>query len=490
MTNYMIPLTIALYIGTLLLVSAWVGRKNNSNEAFFRANRQSKWWMVAIGMIGTSISGVSFVSVPGMVSTVQFGYLQMVLGFFFGYLIIAQVLLPLYYRLNLTSIYTYLDTRFGKKTYQTGASLFIIGKIIGAAARLYIVALILQKTLLDTWHIPFELTVIGTMLLIWLYTQKSGIKTLVWTDMIQTIILIVALVMIVIAVIWRLDMNLKELYTTLLNSQHSRIFVFDDIDSKQYFWKQFLSGVFIPIVMTGLDQDQMQKNLTCRSLSEAQKNMYWYGAAFLPINFIFLLLGAMLLLLATQYGITLPTATDELLPLFASQHLGETVFVLFILGITAAAFSSADSALAAITTSISIDWLQIDKLEKKDTAEKKRKKIHFLITLLFVIVILLIRYLNNTNILDTIYTLVGYTYGPLLGLYAFGLLTKRQTCDKAVPYIALLSPTLSYLTQWLCKTYFDYQLGYELLMLNGMITFVAIWLIGKNSTHTIQQEKI
>lgn len=483
--NYTVILTIGIYIVLLLSISIFIGRKNTNNDAFFRANRQSKWWMVAIGMIGTSISGVSFVSVPGMVSTIQFGYLQMVLGFFFGYVIIAKVLLPLYYKLDLTSIYTYLETRFGKRTYHAGASFFIIGKIIGAAARLYIVALILQKTVFDTWQIPFELTVMGTVLLIWLYTQKSGIKTLVWTDMIQTIILILALIMIAWAVVVAIGMDTRELITTLLNSPHTRIFVFDDWHSKQYFWKQFLSGIFIPIVMTGLDQDQMQKNLTCRSLSEAQKNMYWYGAAFLPINFIFLILGAMLLLLATQANIPLPASTDELLPLFASQYLGTVAFILFILGITAAAFSSADSALAAITTSISIDLLHINHIADRTKAEKSRKKIHFFVAVGFVFIILLIRHLHNTNILDTIYMLVGYTYGPLLGLYAFGLFTQRVANDRFAPYITIAAPILSYLFQIACTHYFHYQLGYELLMLNGILTFVGLWFFGKNTTKTI-----
>ena len=481
MQSYSILLIIAVYFAVLLLISHLVSRKNSDNDAFFRANRKSSWWLVAIGMIGTSISGVTFVSVPGMVRDVSFNYMQTVLGFFFGYIVIAQVLLPLYYKLNLTTIYTYLNERIGQRAYKTGASFFLIGKTIGAAARLYIVALILQQTVFNAWNVPFWVTVCSTVLLIWLYTQRSGIKTVIWTDTIQTVIMIAALVLIIIEVTHRINMTHTELFTALKNSATTDIFVFGDWHSKQNFWKQFLSGVFIPIVMTGLDQDMMQKNLTIKTLKDAQKNMYWYGIAFVPINFLFLTLGAMLLMLASQNGIALPQASDNILTLFATQHLGNTVYVLFVIGIIAAAFSSADSALAALTTSFSVDILEVNKLENDKKAIKIRRIIHVLISVAFIFIILLFKEINNKSIIDAIYTIVSYTYGPLLGLYAFGLFTKLKTNDKIVPYIAVLSPMICYTLNFISKKIWGYSFGYELLMLNGLITFVALFLFRKSN---------
>lgn len=476
MQGYSVLIIIVAYFVVLLTISHLVSRKYSDNDAFFRANKQSPWWVVAIGMIGASISGVSFVSVPGMVRELNFGYMQMVLGFFFGYVVIAKVLLPLYYRLNLTTIYTYLEGRFGVRTYKTGASFFLLGKTISASARLYIVALILQQTVFNAWNVPFWLTVCCTILLIWLYTHRSGIKTVIWTDTLQTLIMISALVLIIFQVMQRIDLPTAEIFNSLKNSTSTDIFVFDDWQSRQYFWKHFLSGVFIPIVMTGLDQDMMQKNLTIRTLKDAQKNMYWYGIMFVPINFLFLTLGAMLLMLATQNGVALPQTSDEILPLFATQYLGNTVYVLFVIGIIAAAFSSADSALAALTTSFSVDILGVEKLTDDQKAIKIRRKIHILISVLFVSIILIFKEINDRSVIDAIYTIVSYTYGPLLGLYAFGLFTKMKTNDKAVPYIAVLSPIICYVLNILVKKYWGYSFGYELLMLNGLITFVGLLL--------------
>lgn len=481
MQSYIVLLIIVAYFAVLLLISQVVSRLSTDNDAFFRANRKSSWWVVAIGMIGTSISGVTFVSVPGMVRDLSFSYMQTVLGFFFGYIVIARVLLPLYYKLNLTTIYTYLDKRFGRSAYKTGASLFLLGKTIGASARLYIVALILHQTVFSTWNVPFWITVCVTVILIWLYTHRSGIKTVIWTDTIQTIIMIAALVLIIFQVVQRINLPAAEIFASLRNSPMTDIFVFDDWHSRQNFWKQFLSGVFIPIVMTGLDQDMMQKNLTIRTLKDAQKNMYWYGIAFIPINFLFLTLGAMLLMLASQNGIALPQTSDEILPLFATQNLGYSVYILFIIGIIAAAFSSADSALAALTTSFSIDILQVDKLADKEKAVKIRRKIHIVISLVFVVIILLFREINDRSIIDAIYTIVSYTYGPLLGLYAFGLFTNRKTNDKLVPFIAVLSPVICYALNIISKKYWGYSFGYELLMLNGLITFVGLWMFAPQS---------
>ena len=476
MQSYLVLIIIFAYFALMYGVSQLVSRKSADNDAFFRANRKSPWWLVAIGMIGTSISGVSFVSVPGMVRDLSFNYMQTVMGFFFGYVIIAQVLLPLYYRLNLTSIYTYLEGRFGRLTYKTGASFFLLGKTIGAAARLYIVALILQNLVFDGWDVPFWITVCCTVALIWLYTRRSGIKTVIWTDTLQTVIMIAALVLIVWQLISAINLPANEIFSSLWKSSSTDIFVLDDWHNRQYFWKQFLSGVFIPIVMTGLDQDMMQKNLTIRTLKDAQKNMYWYGITFLPINFLFLMLGAMLLMFASKEGIALPASSDEILTLFATQYLGNGVYLLFIIGVIAAAFSSADSALTALTTSFSVDIMEVDKLDEKEKAIKIRKNVHWSISVLFVVIILIFKQINDRSVIDAIYTIVSYTYGPLLGMYAYGLFTKLKTNDRATPFIAILSPVICYLLNVYVKKFTGYAFGYELLMLNGMITFAGLYL--------------
>ncbi len=470
---------IVAYFSLLLLVSFLVSRKSIDNEAFFLGNRKSPWWVVAIGMIGSSISGVSFVSVPGMVRTIDFSYMQTVFGFFFGYLIIANVLLPLYYRLQLTSIYTYLEQRFGKNAYKTGASFFLLSKTIGAAARLYVVAAILQSVVFDAWNIPFSVTVCATIFLIWLYTYRSGIKTIVWTDTLQAIIMITALVLLVIQVSSQLKIESGSLFATITNHQHARIFVFDDWHSKQHFFKQFFSGIFIAIVMTGLDQDMMQKNLTCRNLKDAQKNMYWYGISFVPINLLFLTLGIMLLMLAAQNGIELPQKSDEILTLFATNYLGQTVLILFIVGIVAAAFSSADSALAALTTSFAVDILGVQN-DEATVATRKRRQIHIAISALFVLIILAFEAINNKSVIDAIYIIASYTYGPLLGMFAFGLFTKIKTEDKFIPYIALFSPVFCFGLNYFFDQYLNSKFGYELLMLNGLLTFTGLWIFRKN----------
>ena len=375
MSGLSILLIIVVYFSILLLISYLVGRKSTDNDAFFLGNKKSPWWVVVMGMVGSFISGVSFVSVPGMVRGFDFSYMQTVFGFFFGYLIIANLLLPLYYRLNLTTIYTYLEERFGKYAYKTGASFFLLSRTIGSGVRLYLVTLILQTIIFDAWHIPFFVTATGTLFLIWLYTHRSGIKTIVWTDSLQTLCLVSALVLLVFQVSKQLDMNLSEFTTSLINSGHSRIFVFDDWHSKQNFVKQFFSGIFIAIVMTGLDQDMLQKNLTCKNLRDAKKNMYWYGISFVPLNFLFLILGAMLLMLSSKLNIALPASSDEILPLFATQYLGPVVTFLFVIGIIAAAFASSDSALASLTTSFAVDILGVQHMET-EVAERKRRITH------------------------------------------------------------------------------------------------------------------
>lgn len=481
MSGSIILLIIALYFSLLLLISFVVSRKSIDNEAFFLGNRKSPWWVVAIGMVGSSISGVSFVSVPGMVRGVDFTYMQTVFGFFFGYVTIANVLLPLYYRLQLTSIYTYLEQRFGKNAYKTGASFFLISKTIGAAARLYVVAAILQTVVFNPWNVPFTVTVSGIILLIWLYTYRSGIKTIVWTDTLQAIIMIIALVLLVVQVASQLKIDQGTLFSTLIHHEHARIFVFDDWHSKQNFFKQFFSGIFIAIVMTGLDQDMMQKNLTCRNIRDAKKNMYWYGISFVPVNLLFLTLGLMLLLLAAQNGIAIPQKSDEILTMFATNYLGQSVLILFIVGIVAAAFSSADSALAALTTSFAVDILGVQHNEAS-IATRKRRQIHVAISVLFILIILAFEAINNTSVIDAIYIIASYTYGPLLGMFAFGLFTKIKTNDKVIPYIAIFSPLFCFGLNAVFSQYFNYHFGYELLMLNGLIVFLGLYMFRKNKS--------
>jgi len=475
MSGLTVFLIIAGYFSVLMLISFITGRKSTDNDAFFLGNRKSPWWIVAIGMVGSSISGVSFVSVPGMVRGIDFTYMQTVFGFFFGYLIIANVLLPLYYKLNLTSIYTYLNQRFGKRAYKTGASYFLLSKTVGAAARLYVVALILQNIVFDAWHVPFPVTVCSTILLIWLYTFRSGIKTIVWTDTLQAIIMVATLVLIVVQVSKELNFSFAELSSNLIHSDKTRIFVFDDWQSKQNFFKQFFSGIFIAIVMTGLDQDMMQKNLTCRNLKDAKKNMYWYGISFVPVNLLFLILGAMLLMLASQNNIVLPTLADEILPMFATTYLSKTVMVLFIVGIIAAAFSSADSALAALTTSFSVDIMDVQHQDQQK-AKRTRMIIHICISIVFALIILIFKAVNNKSVIDAIYIIASYTYGPLLGMFAFGLFTKLKTNDKAIPYIAVASPLICATLDYVSKNFWGFSFGYELLMINGLITFGGMWL--------------
>ncbi len=464
---------IAVYFTTLLVISHFVSKKSSDNEAFFLGNRQSPWFVVAIAMVGTSISGVTFVSVPGMVGKFDMTYMQMVFGFTVGYFIIAFILLPLYYKLNLTTIYGYLEKRFGFYSYKTGASFFILSKIVGAAARLYLVAIILQTLVFDQWNIPFFITVTGIILLIWAYTFRSGIKTIIWTDTLQTSSLVLGVILIIWQVASKMDLDIAQAVNVISNNEHSRIFVFDDWASRQNFFKQFLSGVFITIVMTGLDQDMMQKNLTCKSLKDAQKNMITYGFAFIPINLLFLSLGVLLLLFANQFNITLPEHSDQILPVMATEYLGFPVLIFFTIGIIAAAFSSADSALAALTTSVCIDILNI-KRDNEEQAKKTRKRVHQLVSLAFLLVILIINSIHQENVLDTIYKVASYTYGPLLGLFFFGLFSKVSIRDKYVPYICILAPVLSYLIEFLSLRLFSYTVGYEILLLNGLLTAIGL----------------
>ena len=484
MSRYTILFIIAVYFGLLLFIAWLTGRKSSSNDAFFTGNRQSPWYIVSIGMIGTSLSGVTFVSVPGMVRSIDMTYMQTVFGFFVGYIIIAHILLPLYYKLKLTSIYSYLKDRIGHRGYKTGASFFLLSKSIGAAARLYLVVLILQHYVFDAFNIPFAVTVILSILLVWIYTFRSGIKTIIWTDTIQAICLIAMLVVIIWQVKDALGMSFVEMSTSVANNPHFRIFEFNDWNSSQHFAKQFFSGIFITIVMTGLDQDMMQKNLSCRNLKEAQKNMYTYGFAFTPVNFLFLVLGILLLIVAEQKQIALPELSDDILPMFCTSGiLGNSILIFFTIGIIAAAFSSADSALTALTTSFCIDILAIQNDSEKQ-AKRKRLMIHIAISIVFALIILVIKEVNNRSIIDAIYMIASYTYGPLLGMFIFGLFTKRLVKDKFVPYICIISPVISFGINYVVENTTDYIFGYEILMINAAITFFGMWLTSSNSRET------
>ncbi len=488
MQSSFILIVIVAYFLLLMFISYFTSRKGADNDAFFRANKSSKWYIVAFAMIGTSISGVTFVSVPGMVRNLDMTYMQMVLGFFFGYLVIAYVLLPLYYRLNLTTIYGYLEQRYGQRSYKTGAWFFLLSKIVGAAARLYLVAFILQSLVFDAWGVPFVVTVVGIILIIWLYSHKSGIKTIIWTDWVQTLLFLTALVLIIWQVMARLDFSWGDTFRAISESSHAHIFVFDDWASTQNFFKQFFSGMFITIVMTGLDQDQMQKNLTIKNLKDAQKNVVSYGLAFAPINLLFLSLGVLLLIFAQQDGIVLPEVSDNILPVIASQHLGQAVLGIFITGIVAAAFSSADSALTALTTSFCVDILEMKKTENPDTERKNittRRRVHLFISIIFVLIILLIEAIGSDSIITAIYKLASYTYGPLLGLYFCGLYTRVKPIDKWVPYVAVAAPVICFVFETAMKQVFGYQVGYELLLVNAALTGTGLWILSLNNPQSL-----
>lgn len=469
----LIIITVLLYFAALMLFSRITARHGDNNQTFFRANRRSPWYMVAFGMVGASISGITFVSVPGMTMFTGMTYVQMCIGFILGYFAVAFVLLPVYYRLNLTTIYTYLKERLGMKSYKTGAWFFLISKMTGAAVRFYVVCIILQRFVLDAIGVPFALTVVAMVALIWLYTRRGGIKTLVWTDTFQTTCMFAALILIIYNVMGQLGMSATDAVKAIATDEHSRMFVMDDWISKQNFWKQFLSGAFVVIVMTGLDQDMMQKNLTCRTLREAQKDMCTYGFAFVPANILFMALGVLLMQLAQKDGIALPASGDELLPMFAATgRLGSTVVVLFTIGIVAASFSSADSALTALTTSYCVD------IRQREGDEQLRRRAHIGIAVVFGMFILLFKTLNSTSVIDAIYILCSYTYGPLLGLFAFGLFTRRKPCDKLVPYIAVASPIVCFALEKTAMQCWGYKFGYELLMINGLLTFMGLYASG------------
>jgi Na+/proline symporter len=479
--NPMQPISILLlvlaYFTVLILFSYFTGRKSEeNNDTFFKANRQSPWYLVAFGMIGASLSGVTFISVPGKVEAAQFAYFQIVIGYILGYFIIATVLLPLYYKLQLTSIYTYLDERFGNYSYKTGAWFFIVSRTVGSNLRLLLVADVLQTLVFEPLGIPYWITVTSIIFLIWVYTNKSGIKTIIWTDTLQTLFMLVSVVICIVVVSQDLGLNISSISSYVADSDFSKTFFFDDLSSPKYFWKQFFSGAFIAIVMTGLDQDMMQKNLTCKSLKDAQKNMFWFTIVLTFVNFLFLVLG----LLFTEYALKngIDAHKDQLFAVLANNYLGVVVAFSFILGLIAAAFSSADSALTSLTTSFSIDILNIEKRYDAAKQVAVRKKIHLLFVVISILVIMVFKYgFNDVSIIDKVLKFAGFTYGPLLGLYSFGLFTKWNVKDKLVPIVAILAVLISLLLNAYGEVWFNYTFGFEILMVNGFLTFLGLILI-------------
>jgi SSS family solute:Na+ symporter len=468
-----IILLIVAYFSVLIFISYLTG-KSADNKTFFKANNSSPWYLVAFGMVGASLSGVTFISVPGWVEAQSMSYMQMVLGYIVGYAVIGLVLLPLYYRLNLTSIYTYLQNRFGDYSYKTGASFFLLSRTIGASFRLFLVANVLQLLLFDAYGVPFWVTVTITIALIWLYTFKGGMKTIVWTDTLQTLFMLIAVGVCIYTI--SSELEITNIFSYVADSEFSKTFFFEDVNAGNYFWKQFLAGAFVSIVMTGLDQDMMQKNLTCRNLKDAQKNMFWFTIVLVIVNFFFLALGILLTDYAQKNGID--AHKDELFPILATKGtLGLATAIFFLLGLIAAAYSSADSALTALTTSFSIDILEIDKKKSEKDQEKIRKRIHILFSFVLIGTILIFKYfIADASVIAKIFTFANYTYGPLLGLYAFGLFTKLKVKDKAVPFICFASPFLTYLVSFLCLNYFNFDFGFALLILNGFITFIGLSL--------------
>ncbi|MBD3724097.1 MAG: sodium:solute symporter [Flavobacteriaceae bacterium] len=468
---------ILAYFSVLILFSYFTGRNETSNNnSFFKANKQSSWYLVAFGMIGASLSGVTFISVPGKVETSQFVYFQLVLGYILGYFVIGTVLLPLYYKLNLTTIYTYLKDRFGNYSYKTGAWFFLISRTVGSNLRLLLVANVLQTLVFDPLNIPYWITVTATILLIWLYTFKSGIKTIIWTDTLQTLFMLVSVGICIYVVSSDLGISISNFSDYLAESSFSKTFFFEDISSPKYFWKQFLSGAFIAIVMTGLDQDMMQKNLTCRSLKDAQKNMFWFTIVLTIVNFFFLVMGLLFTEYAAKNGID--AHGDNLFPILANHHLGIVVAFSFILGLIAAAYSSADSSLTSLTTCFCVDILDIESKHSEVKQIQIRKRIHFSFVIVSILVILFFKYgFEDKSIIDKVLKYAGFTYGPLLGLFAFGLFTKWQIKDKLSPIIALSAVAISLVLNAKSNDWFGFDFGFEILIVNGILTFLGLILI-------------
>jgi len=484
MSPTLVLFILLIYFAVLIAISV-ITSKGATSDTFFTANRQSPWYLVAYGMIGASLSGVTFISVPASVGSTSFSYFQIVLGYIVGYWVIIGVLLPLYYKLNLISIYSYLEDRFDRVAYKTGSFFFLVSRSMGSSLRLFLAASVLQLFLFDAWNVPFFVTVIITIFFIWIYTFKGGIKTIVWTDTFQTTFLVLAVVISVVLIAQRLDLSFSGLINLVFGSDYSRIFFFDDPKSTMFFPKQFFGGAFIAITMTGMDQDLMQKNLTCKNLGEAQKNMFWLSSTLVIVNLLFLILGALLYLYSTEFGIQLPAVKDELFPMLAFNEFGLLAAILFLLGITASTYASSDSALAALTTSFCIDFLNF-KNKPEEVKQKQKNIVHVGFSVLFVIIILVFKEINERSLIDAVLMIATYTYGPLLGLFAFGVFVKRRVQGKWVPVVCLLSPLICYvLVLYTPRILNGYQIGIENLIINGLITCAGLWLISTKEKATI-----
>lgn len=478
MSVTLIFLVIIGFFALLLLISHFTSKHGN-NESFFSGNRQSPWYLVAWGMVGSTISGVTFISVPGEVRNSSWNYLQYLLGNMIGYWIIAVVLIPLCYKLNLISIYGYLQQRFGWKAYKTGASFFLLSQTIGASFRLFLAAGVLQFTFFDKLGVPFGLTVLITLFAIWLYTRKAGIKTVVWTDTLQTAFILASVIATIVVINSQLNLGFREMTQVVTSSKMSTIFNWD-WRSGNFFFKQFFAGIATAIAINGLDQNFMQKNLTCKTVGESKKNIYWFSFAFIISNIFFLSLGVLLYYYAEQKGIALPARTDDLFPMLAVNYFGTFAGVLFLLGILAAAYSSADSAITALTTSFCIDFLKMNSDTKND--KRVRTLVHFGFSMLIFVVIIVFKAINNQSVVTAVFKAVGYTYGPLLGLFAFGLSNKRKLTDKWVPYICIASPFICYIFSANSIAWFNgYVFGFELLILNGLLTYLGLYAISKRN---------
>ncbi len=480
MSAVLVLLTIGVYFSVLFLISYITGRKAD-NQGFFIGNRKSPWYVVAFAMIGSSISGVTFISVPGWVGTTNFSYLQMVLGFVAGQFIIAYVLIPLFYRMNLVSIYEYLENRFGISSYKTGAWFFFVSKMLGASVRLFLVCVVLQLLVFDPLHLSFVLNVIFTVALVWLYTFKGGVKSLIWTDSFKTFCLIISVILCIYYIVSDLGLSFGGMVNSIYENDYSKMFFFDDVNDKRYFFKQFFAGVFTVIAITGLDQDLMQRNLSCKNFKDSQKNIITSGISQFFVIAMFLILGVLLYLFTEKNGISVPAKTDELFPMVATQgYFPVIVGVLFIIGLVAAAYSAAGSALTALTTSFTIDILGGTKGKTEKETASIRKRVHLGMAFVMGLTIYIFNILNNTSVIDAVYILASYTYGPILGMFAFGIFTKKQVKDKFVPLVAILSPILCLILHLNSEKWFNgYSFSYELLIMNAFFTFVGLFLLKK-----------
>lgn len=476
-----ILITFFIYTAILLFIS-WVTSRKANNESFFVGNRQSPWFVVAYGMIGASLSGVTFISIPGDVGASLSTYMMIVFGYLVGYAVIAEVLLPLYYRMRLTSIYTYLEHRLGFWSYKTGAFYFLVSRVIGASFRMFLVVNVLQLFVFNAWGIPFWATVIVFIILMVLYTYRGGIKTIVWTDTLQTTFMLATIIVSIVLISKELNFSFGEMVNAITDSKYSKVLILD-FQHKYFFLKQFISGAFIAIVMTGLDQDMMQKNLSCRNLKEAKKNIYSMSFALVPMNILILSLGVLLYIYASANGIVVPETTDDLFPIIALKYLGSFAGIVFLIGLISAAYSSADSALTSLTTSFSIDFMRLDKNDKLNEKQKikTRQIIHAGVALTVMIVIVIFNEINDSSVISKLFTIAGYTYGPLLGMFSFGIFFKRKVKDRFVPLIAVLSPALCYLISANSQTWLNgYEFGFELLLLNGSLVFAGLFVISRN----------